>query len=183
MAEDYLVRHCAPTLAGLKTGSLFLCPYCHMDELMHALRRINRRLRSKGLLVLPLRISGEKALIYAYRPRKLRQDFSKDDAAELLRQFGYDPANCAQCVARLGRRIRQHRDFPHEIGLFLGYPVEDVRGFINQGPCGCKCTGCWKVYGDEAAARKTFACYKKCTRVYCSQWAKTGDIDRLTVAV
>ena len=46
----------------------------------------------------------------------------------------------------------------------------------------CKCVGCWKVYENEEAARKTFAKYKACTRVYCRQLASGIDIERLTVA-
>ena len=48
--------------------------------------------------------------------------------------------------------------------------------------CNCKCVGCWKVYGDEEAAKKKFAQYKKCTQVYSDRWAKGTDIERLTVA-
>lgn len=38
-----------------------------------------------------------------------------------------------RCVAELIRRVRHEEDFPHEIGLFLGYPSEDVSGFIKHG--------------------------------------------------
>lgn len=182
MPEDYIVRHCAPTLAGLKTGSIFVCPYETKEALVAALRRINQRLGCKGLRVLPLRFSEKRALIYLYRPKKLSADLADSAAAALLRRQGYNTDSCEQCVARLVRKLRQDADFPHEIGLFLGYPPEDVYGFIENGARGCKCVGCWKVYGDEAAAKKKFAQYRKCTRVYCDQWAKGTDIERLTVA-
>ena len=71
-------------------------------------------------------------------------------------------------------------EFPHEVGLFLSYPPEDVKGFLEHRPC--KCVGCWKVYENEEAAKKTFAKYKACTRVYCRQLASGIDIERLTVA-
>ena len=38
--------------------------------------------------------------------------------------------------------------FPHEIGIFLGYPLADVAGFIRNKGRNCKCIGTWKVYGD-----------------------------------
>ena len=84
---------------------------------------------------------------------------------------------------RSSRRLQESGDFPHEIGLFLGYPPEDVRGFIENHAEGYKFVGCWKVYGDEKSAKKQFARYKKCTDVYCSQWANGKSIERLTVAV
>ena len=181
MSDDYLVRYCAPTLAGIKTGSLFTCPFSCQKELLDSVRRLNKRLLSKGLRVLPLRWSQNKALIYVYRPKKLSSDISNAAAEQILQRHGYDTATCERCIVRLARRLRCQDGFPHEIGLFLGYPPEDVCGFIENKACNCKCVGCWKVYGDEEAARKRFAQYKKCTKIYCDQWAKGKDIERLAV--
>ena len=50
------------------------------------------------------------------------------------------------------------------MGLFLGYPPEDVRGFIENRAAGCKLIGCWKVYGDVDAAKEKFASFERCTR-------------------
>lgn len=182
MSDEYLVRHCAPTLAGIKTASLFTCPYESREALLGTIRELNRRLKVKGLRILPLRFSEKKALIYLYRPRQLSTDLADSTAASLLERCGYSTGNCEKCVVRLVQKLRRQEAFPHEIGLFLGYPPEDVRGFMDHGPDCCKCSGCWKVYGDEEAARKKFAQYKKCTRVYQEQWAKGKDIERLTVA-
>lgn len=181
MSEDRIVRNCAPTLAGLKTGSLFTCPYHSRQTLREELRQLNRRLTPKGLRCLPLRFSREKALIYLYRPAMLRCDLSDPLAASLLQSRGYDTENCEGCVGRLAKKLRAQEDFPHEIGLFLGYPPEDVHGFIEQGPDLCKTCGCWKVYGDEAAAQEKFDQYKRCTRHCCRLWAQDRDIERLTV--
>ena len=182
MSEDIIIRNCAPTLAGIKTGNIFTCPYESREELLNAIRLMNKRLGHKGLRILPLRFTEKRALIYIYRPKKLSADLSNAAASHILRQCGYNSDNCGNCVVKLARKLRQNVDFPHEIGLFLGYPPEDVGGFIEFGPDCCKCTGCWKVYGDEEAAKKKFAQFKKCTKVYCSQWTKGKDIERLTVA-
>ena len=61
-------------------------------------------------------------------------------------------------------------EFPHEVGLFLSYPPEDVKGFIDHRTNNFKCAGLWKVYGDEEKARSLFAKYKKCTEIYCALW-------------
>lgn len=182
MSEDYLVRHCAPTLAGIKTANLFTCPYDDKEALLESLRQLNKKLACKGLRLLPLRFSEKKVLIYLYRPAMLRSDLSHHTAKALLQQEGYEPENCEKCLACLSKKLRSQEHFPHEIGLFLGYPPEDVHGFIELGPDCCKCTGCWKVYGDEEAAKKKFAQYKQCTRVYCDRWANGTDIERLTVS-
>ena len=103
-------------------------------------------------------------------------------AGDLLDMHGYAGHKPAQCVARLARRLHESHDFPHEIGLFLGYPPEDVSGFIENKAACAKCVGCWKVYGDEEAARKRFAKYEKCTAVYCVLWEKGRSMVRMIVA-
>lgn len=182
MSEDHIIRHCAPTLAGLKTASMFTCPCQDKQALLHTVRQLNRRLSGKGLRLLPLRFSENRVLLYLYRPSKLQHDLEDSTAADLLHRFGYRTDSCERCVVQLVQKLRGQGDFPHEIGLFLGYPPEDVRGFIDHNACNCKCVGCWKVYGDEDAAKKKFAQYKKCTRVYMDQWKKGTNIERLTVA-
>ena len=39
------------------------------------------------------------------------------------------------------------------MGIFLGYPVDDVAGFINHCGNNCKACGQWKVYGDVEYAK------------------------------
>ena len=63
--------------------------------------------------------------------------------------------------ARYQKYMKEHLSFPHELGLLLGYPVEDVLGFIrNEGRNYLYC-GYWKVYGDVDAARITFDRYNQ----------------------
>lgn len=73
-------------------------------------------------------------------------------------------------------------EFPHEIGLFLSYPPENVLGFIQNGACKHKCVGCWKVYGDERAAKNIFEKYDMCSKAYSRQWLRGKSIEQLTVA-
>lgn len=178
MSEELIVRQCAPTLANLKTGSLFVCPITDKPSFYSSLRRLNGILVPKGLRALPLRMKEHSALIYLYRPSRLSKDLDDPTAIRILKERGYTGKQ--QCLPRLMKRIRESEEFPHEIGLFLGYPPEDVLGFLEKRPC--KCTGCWKVYGDTQQAEKTFAAFKKCQRVYCQQLAHGTDIKRLTVA-
>ena len=74
MSDQLIVHHCAPTLAGLKAGSLFSCPCRDAGQLTGELRRLNRALAPKGLRVLPLQTEKGRALIYLYRPRALERE-------------------------------------------------------------------------------------------------------------
>ena len=81
-----------------------------------------------------------------------------------------------------GMRAAEAADFPHEIGVFLGYPLEDVVGFIrHRGKC-FTCCGCWKSYGDPAAAQQHFDQLAKCTAVYLRLFHSGTPILKLAVA-
>ena len=179
MSEENLIRHCSPTLAGLKTGNIFGCDFDSKAELYAEIRHLNRRLHSKGLRVIPLRYQEQRALIYVYRPEKLKQDFDCCETCRILKQ-GYETENQNQCLAELISRLRDEEEFPHEIGLFLGYPPEDVLGFIEKKPC--LCTGCWKVYHNQKEAVKLFAKYRKCTEIYLHEYHKGKSLEKLAVS-
>ena len=91
--------------------------------------------------------------------------------------------SCGKCLAALTRKIRSGEEFPHEIGLFLSYPPEDVKGFIENRAANYKLSGLWKVYGDEKKAKELFAKYKKCTDIYCERYEAGCGIAELAVAV
>lgn len=181
MSEELLVKQCAPTLAGIKTGSLFPCPCDDHESLLADIRRLNLLLVPKGLCLLPIRYRDDHALLYLYRPAELRRDLESGMARDILEKAGYRCDGCQRCVARLIRRFREEGEFPHEVGLFLSYPPEDVQGFIEHRSRDFKCAGLWKVYGDEEKAQRMFARFRKCTEVYCAMWRAGSDIGQLTV--
>ena len=181
MRAEQFVRHTAPTLADLKTGNLFPCRCLHPAALLATLRRYNRQLVPRGLRLLPLKQEEDYTLLYLFRPARLAQDLAAQGAQALLRQAGYPAASPAACLRELQRRLASGSGFPHEIGLFLGYPPEDVQGFIQHRGRACKLTGCWKVYGNEAAARQCFAVYRSCTESYCRRLARGEDLTGLAV--
>ena len=116
-----------------------------------------------------------------YRPARLREDLSDPEARELLDRAGYGSLKCESCLAELVRRLRQFGAFPHEIGLFLSYPPEDVRGFMEHGGRDCKCVGCWKVYGDVNRAQCLFDKYKNCTEAYLRRFHRGEPLAALAV--
>ena len=133
--------------------------------------------------LLPLRFKENRALLYFYRPGLLRQSLGSSQACALLAQRGYPCENPEHCVAKLVDRLKESPEFPHEIGLFLGYPPEDVKGFIENRALHSKCTGCWKVYGDQEEAERIFARYKNCTDCYLRNWQRGTSLEKLTVSL
>ncbi len=182
LSEELLVRFCAPTLAGIKAASLFTCRYEEKQEMIREIKELNRLLTDKGICVIPLRFEKGRCLVYMFRPAELKRCLSCSESREILREMGYGEGSIGTDITALARRIKGAEEFPHEIGLFLDYPAEDVKGFICHKGQRCKTVGTWKVYGDEEAARKTFQRYQKCTEIYCREAAKGVSIRTLAVA-
>lgn len=178
MSEETLIKQCAPTLAGIKTGSLYICPFQEKKTLTLEIRQFNQTYVPKGLCLIPLRIQNQRALLYLFRPKGLKQDLNNNLVKSLLNKAGY-PDTFPDCISCLSRRFRQREDFPHEVGLFLNYPPEDVEGFIKNHASNYKYSGMWKVYGDVEKAQNMFRAYKKCTEIYCRLWQRGMSMEQL----
>lgn len=188
MPENLLIQFCSPTLAGLKTGNIFTASYESMEVLLEDVRRMNALFSKKGIRVTSLRYRDGNALIYVYRPGRLQKDLQDAEARRILIEKGYAGAEGIhvlqnECIRTLSERLEDADSFPHEIGLFIGYPSEDVRGFMEEGSRACKMTGCWKVYGDTVSAQKKFSQFRKCTGVYWKCWKRGVPMERLAVTV
>lgn len=179
MSDEVIVSQCSPTMAGLKTGNMFSVQYSSKTETVERIRGLNRRLAPCGLRMLPLRYMKNRVLVYMYSPKRLNADLAKPQTRQLLGSLGYD-VDCADgCIAQLCRRMVSGEAFPHEVGLFLGYPVEDVRGFIENKAEGFKFSGLWKVYGDVNAAKMRFESFEKCTRDNCRKLKSGCSLEQL----
>lgn len=181
MSEQFVIEHCSPTLAGIKTGNLFSVKIDKDTDIQQEIRDLNRVLGEKGLRVIPLKQTQTYALIYIYRPCYLQRDLCNPKAAGILEKKGYNSKKAECAITQLVKHLATDEGFPHEIGLFLGYPPEDVEGFMKD-PCkGVQCSGCWKAYGNKDEASKTFLKYKKCTENYRRQNLKGKTLAQLTV--
>ena len=179
--EKCLIEHCSPTLASLKSASLFNYKFRSKKELNEKLLIWNNQFHGTGVELIPLKITDGSALIYVFRRSRLTCDLEKPGVKGFLRRYGYEPGNIDIMLERLSHRISDSGEFPHEIGVFLGYPLGDVIGFINNNGRNCKCCGCWKVYCNECEAKKAFARFKKCKEVYERLWQCGRSVLQLTV--
>lgn len=156
--DELMGFHCAPTLLGEKTGSLMCVRAACFEHMKERFLLLRGKLAPMGVEMEVLRVRADAVLIYVYRPALLRADMGRPPVRRILRPLGYTRA---QALKRLRARLSEE-DFPHEIGLFLGYPPEDVFGFIENRGANCKLCGCWKVYGDVESAREAFARFERC---------------------
>lgn len=183
MSEVLLIEHCAPTLARIKTANLFSCAYGDTRTLLCFLLLWNKNLNPKGVYLKLMKAAGNRALIYVYRKNKLREDLKDERTKDCLEKLGYSTERVEEVLNHLKRRICTMEEFPHEIGFFLGYPPQDVLGFIEHGGKNFKICGCWKVYSDVDEAEKRFNMYRKCRDVYKKVYSCGKTVDMLTVPV
>lgn len=115
---------------------------------------------SLGVSFFELRHTEESILVLIYKPKLLGNSLFKKSSMKLLRDYGYtDDMSILECLEHL--KSRYSFGCPHEMGIFLGIPVDDVISFIeNQG---AKCLLCryWKVYHNPRRAMCIFNAYDK----------------------
>lgn len=178
---DNLIEHCSPTLAGIKTANLFGYRFASRGALHRDVRAANVMLNPKGVFVEIMRV-GKRAQILVYRLSRLAADLAREATREFLGAYGYRTNSVGDCISRLKERFLSGREFPHEIGLFLGFPLPDVVAYIKHKGRNSKCAGCWQVYHDECEAEKLFAKYRHCKNVYSRVFSRGRPIARMVVA-
>lgn len=92
------------------------------------------------------------------------------DNRAFMKQFGYtEDMTMDEMLVYAAKRFREYKagkaDFPHEMGIFLGYPLGDVKGFIEHHGRNCLCSGYWKVYENEEKACETFRLYARVKQI------------------
>lgn len=183
--ETVLVEQCAPTLAGVKPASLFRYQGTDRQSTLASAAYWARELAPFGITVRILKICSQTGacLIYLYRAGWLRQILTEPSNRTFLEQMGYKMEHgCSGLLEQLSGRLCLEWEFPHEIGVFLGYPLEDVVGFIENQGRNYTCCGYWKAYGDPEAARQRFDCYRQCTEVCRERFRQGTKITQLVAA-
>lgn len=103
-------------------------------------------------------------MLYVYHRDGLRKMLFDEDVRNFLYQCGYRYGSVSEAIGQLKKRMSG--EFPHEIGVFLGYPLCDVCGFMRD-PDGCLFCGVWKVYDNEEQAKRTFEKFRRCSDCIC----------------
>lgn len=143
--ETQLVLHCSPFIIGLRISSLLIISNNNYANMVAILNQTNI---SYKLLM----INREKTVVFLYNEEKLKEYMIKEKVKRLMEGFGYNEKSLFHILERFQSRyisyVEGSKEFPHEMGLLLGYPVEDVEGFISNNGENFLYSGYWKVYGN-----------------------------------
>ena len=153
-----LILQCAPFFKGIKTACIINLEkkICGRLKNIFAGTRIEYRILTE---------QEGKSLVFFYRREEFENYLKREDVREFLESCGYRWNHMEQVLQQLSDRVCRHsgRDigFPHEIGAFLDYPIEDVRCFMRKEGKNSIFTGYWKVYHNPVKAQMTFYAYDK----------------------
>ena len=106
--ETKLVRHAAPTLAGMKPANLFTYRIANFteEEASSAIAEISSRLAGFHLRVEPLANRTRGVLLLVFRPELVESALDNEHARKLLTQSGFKDLSTEGVVSEIKRRIQ-----------------------------------------------------------------------------
>ena len=153
-----LILQCAPFLKGIKIA-------CILNITEENSRELYEILEGTGIKFKILTRNHGKCLVLLYRRESFSRYLKRTDVREFLGSYGYEDVEPEKMLERLSKRVCQYSDgeicFPHEIGAFLDYPIDDVKCFIEKDGKDSLFSGYWKVYNNPGRAKMIFWAYDK----------------------
>ena len=161
MLDKLIIKYASPTLGKIKTGSLFKVYKNNQINLKEDIKYYNSLLNDLDLYLEIIYSSDKYNLIYIYNLQMLLNDINEKDVNDFLKIYGYKCEFIEDYITYLKERLNSLRKTPHEVGIFFGYPLDDVKCFIKYKGKNFKLSGCWKVYNDVENCSKKFEDFKK----------------------
>lgn len=150
----HLMLECSETLTGIKPANLvsivnrirpcgrnlYQVWQAEKDELAGIITQLRFKV---------LQTTERAVLVFCYNPTQLERHLSHSGIRVLLEKAGYNAAlPSGELLEELARRVAASDQFPHEIGLFIGYPAKDVAAFMGLVKLPFTCQGPWKIFGN-----------------------------------
>ena len=168
--EYVLGCHAAPTFLGFKSANLITFRRSRFYDFDAMLESYAPCFQCKGISMFRVSEKNGLTVVLFYRADAIEEELKQPGAQAILRRYGYPlQGSLVGMLYHLRNRIESEKTFPHEIGLFLGYPPEDVEGFIRHKGKDYRCCGYWKVYSNEKDARRLFGLYDDCSKHFCHE--------------
>ena len=155
--ETQLALQCAPLITGIKISNLLIIP-AENEKVLRAV------LMHTGICFYRLLKSEDWITFLLFRRNLLEEYINRTDIRNFFQREGYKEFGLGYILRTF--QIRYHsymtreQIFPHEMGLLLGYPIEDVRGFIDHAGEQYLYSGYWKVYQDVETKKRIFEQYE-----------------------
>lgn len=169
--QKKLIAYGSCTLAHMKNGSLFRIDKKDIPNIQECMSYFNKLCSPFGYYISILDETDTSLLVYIYNAQKIKYILSEPSIQTFLSDYGYDIFQIDHALNHLRTRLSASDEFPHEIGIFLGYPLQDIKEFIAPQK-ECLLIGYWKVYGNARKFRKEFHRFDCCRKAFEAKMSK-----------
>lgn len=175
--EFQMALQCAPVIAGLKISNLLIIS-ADNELLFHEI------LEKTEISAYRLLFYKGKVVYILFRKEQLESFLAIEEVRRVFTGEGYTSFSTESILKCFRDRYTAYRtagaDFPHEMGLLLGYPVEDVIGFMKNDGSNYLYSGYWKVYEKPDEKRKLFKQFEYAREELLRMLAKGISIREIT---
>jgi hypothetical protein len=155
-----LALHSSPAICGIKASNLISFDTNEISNIEEEIKELNSLYGPKICFrILQHRLN--KVLVLVYKKSVMDKTLQIKRNKDFLLQLGYRCESVESMIGCLKERLNQNNDFPHEIGVFLGYDLSDIIEFQN-GNKNCLYVGYWKVYSNLDEKIKLFNRFNRC---------------------
>lgn len=153
-----IALQCAPLICGVKISNILIVDNGELDK-------IKQIFKNTLICIKKIYTNKKRSLLLLYNYKAVESYLHERCVLQFMNLQGYRTLEIEDVLSELSIRFKNYKeskaDFPHELGLILGYPVWDVIGFIKNKGQNSLYTGYWKVYKNLSQANETFLKYEK----------------------
>ncbi len=184
----FLLLKTAAVRSGVKPAELLRVQHCYRTRNAEGFQFCLYRkdiLELMRLEYCELRVDNDSSLILFYHRKKLAEVLAQPAVQKVLQISGYpakdgiDEALRFLCDRFLTEKI------PHEVGVFIGYPVKDVVGFMKNLPRTPVHRGDWAVFGNAQESIKRMSLYRQVENIAKEAFEVCDDLqtffDRISI--
>ena len=147
------------------------------------LARISMKLHNTNISLIILCTCKKRHLVMVYRAKELEEHLRSKEVSDYLREFGYRRDDFISNRIRLHQRMNgfynKMKEFPHEVGVFLGYPICDIKGFLENKGERYLHSGYWKIYGNLEETRKKFLSYDEAREIAIDEFLSGRELESI----
>lgn len=156
--ERAFAVHTSPALCGIKASNLINLDTSKICNAEKEIEELNKKYNPRIYFNI-LKKNDNNILVLVYKREVLEKYLYEINNLLFLNKLGYY-GDLDLMLDRLKEKLEKD-SFPHEIGVFLGYDLNDTIAFL-EGNKECLYVGYWKVYSNLDAKKKIFNKYKRC---------------------
>ncbi len=152
----WLVETLGPVILGAKPAEIISYPKfdCSRCEKLQAIdANFEKAIKVKYRKI--TQDNGQIKIIF-YDPKHLEETLQDKRIRKFLVKLGYPQNDSMEAYLDMLTGKLQKGECPNEIGVFLGYPLKDVIGFIGHPSLKFTKVQYWRVYGNSKVSDEKF---------------------------